>query len=77
MSTVTYILNNNKEITFKWDGLSAFDFLEKVHQTGEELDEGFIDGLEIVSINIQYNFPKHLRMIPDILSPHPIGASNG
>lgn len=62
MPTVTYVLNNNESITFKWDDLSAFDFLEKVHQTGAELDEGFIEGIEIVSLNIKYDFPPQLRM---------------
>ena len=62
MSTATYVLNDGNSITFKWDDLNAFDFLEKVHQTGAELDEGFIDEIEIVSINIKYDFPANLRL---------------
>ena len=62
MSTATYVLNDGNSITFKWDDLNAFDFLEKVHQTGAELDEGFVDGIEIVSINIKYDFPPRLYM---------------
>ena len=62
MSTATYVLNDGNSITFKWDDLNPFDFLEKVHQTGAELDEGFVVGIEIVSINIKYDFPPRLCM---------------
>ena len=57
MSTVTYILSNNEEISFTWDGLNAFDFLNKVCDEGEALDCGLLPELEVVSIRIKYDFP--------------------
>ena len=68
MSTATYILSDGNSITFKWEGLNAFDFLSKVHDEGEALDAGLIPELEIVSIHIKYNFPSNLRHIKDTQS---------
>lgn len=66
MSTVTYVLNNGVQISRTWDNLNAFEFLTKVHDEGLALDEILTADVEIVSINIKYNFPKHLRLVSEV-----------
>ena len=66
MSTVTYVLNNGVQISRSWNDLNAFDFLNKVHDEGLVLDETLATDVEIVSINIKYDFPKHLRLVSEV-----------
>lgn len=65
MSTVTYTLTNDTQITMSWPELDPAKFFEKVIDEGERLDGDLVRDLQVKSIHISYQFPAKL-MLPII-----------